>query len=119
MTASLLDGKIAALAMQQHIKQTVSERLALGLRPPGLAVILVGQDVASSVYVRNKRLACTNVGFQSYAYDLSEQTREHELLALIELLPRRRAHFRKRVLVRGVKRRANRVSAGIRVTCEL
>lgn len=86
MTASLLDGKKAASKIKDDIRLAVKNRLSQGLRAPGLAVILVGDDPASSVYVANKRKACQEVGFNSYAYDLPATTSEAELLALITQL---------------------------------
>ncbi|MBA3537783.1 MAG: bifunctional methylenetetrahydrofolate dehydrogenase/methenyltetrahydrofolate cyclohydrolase FolD [Tatlockia sp.] len=83
MTAQLLDGKKAAAQLKNDIKNTVDTLVAQGRSPPGLAVILVGQDPASNIYVRNKRKACDEVGFNSYAYDLPESTSEKELLDLI------------------------------------
>jgi methylenetetrahydrofolate dehydrogenase (NADP+) / methenyltetrahydrofolate cyclohydrolase len=64
----------------------VSERKAQGLDEPGLAVVLVGNDAASSVYVRNKRKACHQVGFRSFDYDLPSTTTEAQLFALIDRL---------------------------------
>ena len=58
MSAQIIDGKAIAAHLRQHIKQRVDARVAAGKRVPGLAVILVGQDPASEVYVRNKRKAC-------------------------------------------------------------
>lgn len=86
MTARIIDGKAIAAAIRQTIKQQVDQRLADGLRPPGLAVILVGENPASQVYVRNKRKACEEVGFISEAYDLPEDTSQERLLALIDTL---------------------------------
>lgn len=86
MTARLIDGKSIAAQIRQEIKQAVAQRLAAGLRPPGLAVVLVGDNPASQVYVRNKRLACAEVGFISKAYDLPEDTPQEQLLALIDNL---------------------------------
>jgi methylenetetrahydrofolate dehydrogenase (NADP+)/methenyltetrahydrofolate cyclohydrolase len=83
MTANLLDGKKAASQLKHDIKNTVDIMVAQGHRPPGLAVILVGQDPASNIYVSNKRKACEEVGFNSYAYDLPDSTSEKELLDLI------------------------------------
>src|SRR5699024_9032733 len=57
-----------------------------GLRPPGLAVILLGTDPASQAYVRSKRRACEEVGFKSLAYDLPADTTQSDLLALIDQL---------------------------------
>lgn len=86
MTASLLDGKKVATQLKKEIKLAVAEMIAEGRRPPGLAVILVGGDPASNVYVTNKRKACLEVGFNSYAYDLPQNTSETELLDLIRKL---------------------------------
>src|SRR5690606_14819885 len=62
------------------------ERVSRGLRPPGLAVVLVGNDSASQIYVRNKRKACEDVGIRSYSYDLPKSTSQDELFALIDEL---------------------------------
>lgn len=86
MTARLIDGKTIAAQIRQEIKQAVAQRLAAGSRPPGLAVVLVGDNPASQVYVRNKRRACAEVGFVSKAYDLPEDTPQEQLLALIDNL---------------------------------
>lgn len=84
MTAQIIDGKSIAASMRQDIKRRVDERIAKGMRPPGLAVILVGTDPASQVYVGSKRRACEEVGFKSLAYDLPASTGKEELLALID-----------------------------------
>jgi methylenetetrahydrofolate dehydrogenase (NADP+)/methenyltetrahydrofolate cyclohydrolase len=86
MTAQLIDGKAIAARLRQQIAQHVSERRQQGLRAPGLAVILVGSDPASQVYVAHKRKDCIEVGFESRAYDLPETTSQGELLALIDEL---------------------------------
>ena len=86
MPAKILDGKSLAASLRQFIKNRVNERLADGLRPPGLAVIQVGEDPASKVYVANKRKACSEVGFYSLAYDLPATTSEAALLALVDEL---------------------------------
>ncbi|ADJ28913.1 bifunctional methylenetetrahydrofolate dehydrogenase/methenyltetrahydrofolate cyclohydrolase FolD [Nitrosococcus watsonii] len=86
MSANILDGKAIATDIRQNIKQQVQERITAGLRPPGLAVILLGSDPASQVYVRNKRRACEEVGFKSLAYDLPADTTQTNLLALIDQL---------------------------------
>lgn len=86
MTAKLIDGKAIAAQVRKTVKQAVQQRLAAGLRPPGLAVIQVGNDPASEVYVANKRKSCQDVGFVSKAYDLAADTRQDELLALIDRL---------------------------------
>src|SRR5690554_8054117 len=86
MTAQLIDGKQIAANIRQNIAQKVQTRLSQGLRAPGLAVILVGNDPASEVYVAHKRKDCEQVGFQSQAYDLPATTSQTELLELIDSL---------------------------------
>jgi len=86
MTAQLIDGKAIAAALLNSIKTKIDNRIQANKRAPGLAVILVGGDPASSIYVRNKRLACEKVGIVSTAYDLPASTTELELLALIDQL---------------------------------
>ena len=86
MTAKLIDGKTIAANIRQQISGRVAERRAQGLRAPGLAVILVGSDPASQVYVAHKRKDCEEVGFNSVAHDLPSDTRQEELLALIDQL---------------------------------
>ncbi len=86
MTAQIIDGKAIAEALLNSIKSRIQTRLQSGKRAPGLAVILVGADSASAIYVRNKRLACEKVGIISTAYDIPASTSESELLALIEQL---------------------------------
>ena len=83
MTASLIDGKVIAQQLRATVKEKVSLRLNNGLRAPGLAVILVGSDPASQVYVGSKRKACEEVGFVSRSYDLPKTATEQELLALV------------------------------------
>lgn len=86
MSAQLIDGNARAAAIRENIKQQVSKRIAQGKRPPGLAVILVGSDPASQVYVAHKRKDCEQVGFVSQAYDLPADTTQTELLTLIDTL---------------------------------
>jgi len=86
MTAQIISGKAIAENLLNSIKDRIDARLQTGKRAPGLAVILLGGDPASSIYVRNKRLACDKVGIRSVAYDLPAATTEAELLALIEQL---------------------------------
>ena len=83
MTARILDGRRIAEDLLDHLKDRVDARLAAGLDRPGLAVVLVGGDPASAVYVRNKRRAAEKVGIQAHDFDLPEGTSEAELLALI------------------------------------
>jgi methylenetetrahydrofolate dehydrogenase (NADP+)/methenyltetrahydrofolate cyclohydrolase len=83
MTAKLIDGKAIAADVRRSIKTRIDDRKKNGLRIPGLAVILVGQDPASEIYVRNKRKACEGAGLISRSYDLPCNTSEEELLGLI------------------------------------
>ena len=86
MTARLIDGKAIASERRQALRQRIAERRAAGHRAPGLAVILVGDDPASQIYVRNKRSACNEVGIVSRDYDLPVATPEREILELIDAL---------------------------------
>ena len=86
MTAKLIDGKKIAQKIISEIKDKVITNQSEGIAPPGLAVIQVGEDPASSVYVRNKRKACEEVGMKSFNYDLDESTTQEELLELVESL---------------------------------
>lgn len=86
MTAQLIDGKAIAAETCQQVKQRVNTLISATGRAPGLAVVLVGSDPASEVYVRNKRKACEEAGFHSVAYDLPTDTSEEKLLALIDEL---------------------------------
>lgn len=86
MSAQLLDGKSIAADLRQTIKVRVDTLLATGVRPPGLAVVLVGANPASQVYVRNKRTACAEVGFHSVMHELPDAASQTELLALIDQL---------------------------------
>ena len=86
MTATLIDGKKIALRLRNTVKDKVTKRIKSGQRAPGLAVILVGLDPASQVYVGSKRRACEEVGFVSRSYDLPVTTNEEELFALIDEL---------------------------------
>ena len=83
MTARILDGRRIAEDLLDHLKDRVDARLAAGHSRPGLAVVLVGGDPASAVYVRNKRRAAEKVGIQAHDFDLPEGTSEAELLALV------------------------------------
>jgi len=86
MSARILDGKRIAQELLERVGLRVTSRLAQGLSAPGLAVVLVGSDAASSVYVRNKRKACQQVGFHSFGHDLPASTSQDELFALIDRL---------------------------------
>lgn len=89
MTASIINGKLIASSIKNSIATEIKERRKNSLPTPGLAVILVGNDPASEVYVHNKRLACEEVGIASYAFDLPNDTTQKELLNLIEQLNHR------------------------------
>lgn len=86
MTAKIIDGKMIATALKQDLKVATKQRLAEGKPQPGLAVILIGADPASKVYVGSKRRSCEEIGFKSVSYDLAETTTETELLTLINQL---------------------------------
>lgn len=84
MTAQLIDGKKVSQQILQKVATQVKQRLDNQLRRPCLAVVLVGEDPASAVYVRNKKRACETTGFESRSYELPADTAEDELLALID-----------------------------------
>lgn len=86
MSARILDGKRIAQELLERVRLRVNERLAQGLAAPGLAVVLVGDNAASSVYVRNKRKACHQVGFHSFDHDLPNATSQDDVFALIDRL---------------------------------
>ena len=84
--ATILDGKAHADRMLEAVRQGVEARRAKGLRAPGLAVVLVGEDPASQVYVRNKSAACARVGITSIEHRLAVDTPQAELDVLIDAL---------------------------------
>jgi methylenetetrahydrofolate dehydrogenase (NADP+)/methenyltetrahydrofolate cyclohydrolase len=86
MSAQILDGKATAAELKQQLKTATQQRLVEGKRQPGLAVVLIGADPASQVYVGSKRRSCEEIGFKSDSYDLPETATEDELLALIDQL---------------------------------
>jgi methylenetetrahydrofolate dehydrogenase (NADP+)/methenyltetrahydrofolate cyclohydrolase len=86
MAAKIIDGKTIAQQVRVEVAEKVKQRLAAGKRAPGLAVVLVGENPASQIYVASKRRACEEVGFHSRSYDLPATTREAELLELIDKL---------------------------------
>ncbi len=86
MSAQIIDGKAIATELRLQTKQRVDARRRQGRRPPGLAVVLVGADPASQVYVGSKRRACEEVGFISKSYDLPAGSSEDSLLSLIDEL---------------------------------
>lgn len=86
MTAQIIDGKAIAAKTRANISAEVASMVADGQRAPGLAVVLVGDDPASAVYVRNKQRACEEVGVYSVEHRLSAETTQSQLLALIDSL---------------------------------
>ena len=86
MSARILDGKAMADTILAVIHDKVAEREVQGKRAPGLAVILVGDEAASAVYVRNKKRACERAGVTSVSHDLPSATTQDQLLALIDTL---------------------------------
>ncbi len=86
MAARILDGRKIAEGVLDNVRRRVAQRVAAGRSAPGLAVVLVGADPASTVYVRNKRRACEQVGFVSIDHDLPATTPQAELFALIDRL---------------------------------
>ena len=86
MSAQIIDGRAIAATITDKVAEGVAARAAKGLRAPGLAVILVGGDPASQIYVGSKRRTCEKVGFTSKAFDLPETTTQDELLTLVDQL---------------------------------
>ncbi|BAK75977.1 methenyltetrahydrofolate cyclohydrolase [Pseudogulbenkiania sp. NH8B] len=86
MTAQLIDGKAVAEKLIGRVREGVDARLKAGKRAPALAVILVGDDPASGVYVGNKKRSCEKAGIRSVAYDLPASTSQEELLGIIDQL---------------------------------
>ncbi len=84
--AQIIDGKAEAAKVREEIAIKVKARVADGLRSPGLAVIVVGADPASSIYVNKKGDACVEVGFESQIIRKAKETKQHELEALIDKL---------------------------------
>lgn len=86
MTAHLIDGKQIAKQVRQDVASYVKSLNEAGKRQPGLAVVLVGADPASQVYVSNKRKACEEVGFLSRSFDLPADSNQDELIELVDKL---------------------------------
>jgi methylenetetrahydrofolate dehydrogenase (NADP+)/methenyltetrahydrofolate cyclohydrolase len=86
MPARVLDGKLVARQLTDEVRAGVAARVAAGRPAPGLAVVLVGENAASQIYVRNKRRTTDAVGMRSLAFDLPASAPEHELLAVIDRL---------------------------------
>jgi len=86
MTAQIIDGKQIAADVRRQVAARIETRTSQGKRAPSLAVVIVGNDPASHVYVRNKKNACKEVGIESISYDLPETTTQQELLNLVDEL---------------------------------
>jgi len=86
MTAKIINGKEIAAKLLDKLKSRIAEKTLEGFRPPGLAVIKVGDNPASEVYVSKKIDACVQIGIQSFAHFLPQQTDQQELLELIDTL---------------------------------
>lgn len=86
MTAQLLNGKEISAALKEEMRILVQTQLTAGMPQPGLAVILVGNDPASSIYVRNKTEACAYIGIRSEHHELPEDISEQSLIDLIQRL---------------------------------
>ena len=84
--AKIIDGKAISAMIREEIAQKVKEYNAREGKLPGLAVIIVGENPASLVYVRNKKRACEQVGFNSWVYEMPQSTTQEELNALIDKL---------------------------------
>jgi methylenetetrahydrofolate dehydrogenase (NADP+)/methenyltetrahydrofolate cyclohydrolase len=89
MPAKILDGKALAARIRADVAAKVATRVARGGSQPGLATVIVGDDPASQVYVRNKRKACEEAGMLSFGYELPASTTQQELLHLIDELNNR------------------------------
>jgi methylenetetrahydrofolate dehydrogenase (NADP+) / methenyltetrahydrofolate cyclohydrolase len=86
MKATVLDGKKIAEGVLDNVRRRVAHRVAAGQGAPGLAVVLVGNDAASAVYVKNKRRACERVGIDARDFDLPADTTQEKLFALVDEL---------------------------------
>lgn len=86
MTAKIIDGKATAEGIRGEVKEAIDKRKAEGKSIPGLATVLVGENPASKVYVRNKQKACAEVGIKSYGYDLPGDASQEEVEALVTKL---------------------------------
>ena len=86
MSATIIDGKAVAQQVTDEVRAAVAAHVAAGHPAPGLAVVLVGENAASQVYVRNKRRTTEAVGMRSYAFDLPATASEADVLALVDRL---------------------------------
>lgn len=85
MGAKILDGKQVSVRVKEELKTVVGSMKEQGIHP-GLAVVIVGNDPASKIYVNSKKKACEEIGIQSFEYALEEETTEEELLELVKKL---------------------------------
>jgi len=86
VAGKIIDGKAIAADIRREVRDESDRLAAGGKRRPGLAVVLVGDDPASHIYVRNKRMACDECGFVSVSHDLPHSATQTELLSLIQRL---------------------------------
>ncbi|QJC28887.1 bifunctional methylenetetrahydrofolate dehydrogenase/methenyltetrahydrofolate cyclohydrolase FolD [Enterobacteriaceae endosymbiont of Plateumaris rustica] len=86
MQAKIINGKIVAQKIYNKIIRKINNRLLNGYRPPGLGVILIGNNVASKIYIKNKRKVCKNLGFISYDYNLPENIDQNSIIEIIDIL---------------------------------
>ena len=86
MTAKIIDGKKIAGDLLLRLKEEIAQRQNDGFRAPCLAVLLIGDNPASEVYVRNKKIACEKIGIKSISIDLKSDVSEDEVLALVKKL---------------------------------
>ena len=86
MPARVIDGKAVAASVRERVAADVEELTAQRGRPPALATVLVGEDPASQIYIRNKHRACEEAGIRSLHHDLAGDAEEADLLALVERL---------------------------------
>ncbi len=86
MTATLIDGKAIAQQVRTEVREAIEAWVAEGMRPPGLATVLVGDDPASAVYVGGKQRACAEVGIEGFRHDLPADTSQDEVIALLHEL---------------------------------
>ena len=100
--AQLIDGKLISQQIKDELKEEVAQFKAEGI-DICLAVIQVGSDPASSVYVRNKKKACAYIGVESRSYELPEETSEEELIKLVEELTEFLYSFRYRIILMKIR----------------
>src|ERR1700760_935762 len=86
MSATLIDGKTIAQQVRTEVREAIEAWVAEGMRRPGLATVLVGDDPASAVYVGGKQRACIEVGIEGFRHDLPADTSEDEVVALLHEL---------------------------------